>query len=115
MLFIIILILSLITGFITPWWLAAIIAFVTAVYAGKKPAQAFWSGFIAVFIVWIVLILFKTVPNNHVLADRVAILFHLPHWTFLLIITALLGGLVGGMSALSGFLVRRAFWVKEHS
>jgi hypothetical protein len=109
MLFIIILILSLIAGFITPWWVAAIIAFVTALYAGKKPAQAFWSGFAAVFIVWVVLALFKSVPNNHVLASRVAVLFHLPGWTILLILTSLIGGLVGGMSALSGVLVRKAF------
>jgi hypothetical protein len=109
MLFIIILILSLIAGFITPWWVAAIIAFVTALYAGKKPGQAFWSGFAAVFIVWVVLALFKSVPNNHVLASRVAVLFHLPGWTILLILTSLIGGLVGGMSALSGVLVRRAF------
>jgi hypothetical protein len=107
MLFIIILILSLIAGFITPWWAAAIVAFVAALYAGKKPAQAFWSGFMAVFIVWVVLILFKTIPNNHILASRVAVLLHLPGWTILLFTTALIGGLVGGMSALSGFLVRR--------
>lgn len=109
MLFIIILILSLIAGFITPWWAAAIIAFVTALYAAKSPSQAFWSGFLAVFIVWAVLILFKTVPNDHILASRVAVLFHLPHWTLLLIITALIGGLVGGMSALSGLMVKRVF------
>lgn len=107
MLFIIILILSLIAGFITPWWVAAIVAFVAALYAGKKPAQAFWSGFMAVFIVWVVLILFKTVPNNHILASRVAVLLHLPGWSILLFVTSLIGGLVGGMSALSGFLVRR--------
>ncbi|MES2279672.1 MAG: hypothetical protein V4592_26795 [Bacteroidota bacterium] len=109
MLFIIILILSLIAGFITPWWAAAIIAFVAALYAGKKPVQAFWSGFGAVFIVWVVLALLKSVPNDHVLASRVAVLFHLPGWSILLILTSLIGGLVGGMSALSGVLVRKAF------
>lgn len=107
MLLIIILILSLIAGFITPWWAIAIIAFVAALYAGKKSVQSFWSGFGAVFIVWVVLALFKSVPNHHILASRVAVLFHLPHWGLLLFITALIGGLVGGLSALSGFLVRR--------
>jgi hypothetical protein len=109
MLFIIILILSLIVGFITPWWAVAIIAFVVALYAGKTPLQAFWSGFLAIFIVWVVLILFKSVPNNHLLASRVAVLFHLPGWTVLIFITGLIGGLVGGMSAMSGVLVRRSF------
>lgn len=109
MLFIIILILTLISGFITPWWAVAIIAFVASLYAGKKPAQAFWSGFGAVFIVWVVLCLVKSIPNDHILAARMATLFGLPHWTLLLFVTALVGGLIGGMSALSGFLVRRLF------
>jgi len=109
MLFLIILILSLIAGFITPWWAAAIIAFVAALYAGKKPGQAFLSGFFAVFIVWVVLALFKSVPNNHVLASRVAVLFHLPGWSILLIMTAIIGGLVGGMCAMSGVFVKRLF------
>lgn len=108
MLFILILILSLIAGFITPWWAAAIIAFVMGVYAGRKPGQAFMSGFAAVFITWVVLALIKSIPNNHVLASRVAVLFHLPGWSILLIVTALIGGLAGGMSAMSGVLVRRA-------
>lgn len=107
MLFLIIFILSLISAFITPWWVAAIIAFMAALYAGKTPAQSFWSGFAAVFVVWVVLALFKSVPNNHVLASRVAVLFHLPGWTVLLILTAFIGGIVGGMSALSGLMVRR--------
>ena len=109
MLFIIIFVLTLIAGFITPWWAAAIIAFVSALYAGKKPGQAFWSGFLGVFIVWVMLILFKTIPNNHILASRVATLFYMPHWTILLFITALIGGLVGGMSAMSGVLVKKVF------
>jgi len=107
MLFILILILTLISGFITPWWAMAIICFVMALYAGKKPAQAFWSGFGAVFIVWTVLALVKSIPNDHLLAARMAVVFNLPHWTLLLFVVSLVGGLVGGISALSGFLVRR--------
>ena len=109
MLFIIILILSLIAGFITPWWVTAIICFIMALYAGKTPSQSFWSGFLAIFIVWLVLILFKTVPNDHVLASRVTVLLHLKRWYLLLSITALTGGVVGGMSALSGLMVKRLF------
>lgn len=109
MLFIIILILSLIAGFVAPWWVAAIIAFVAALCAGKKPGEAFLSGFLAVFIVWVVLALFKSIPNNHVLASRVAHLLPLDgNWVLLLFITALIGGLVGGMTAMSGVFVRRA-------
>lgn len=109
MLFFIIFILCLITSYVLPWWAVAIIAFAAAIYAGVKPAQSFWSGFGAVFLVWVIIALFKSVPNNHLLAMRVAVLFNLPHWLILLGVTATIGGLVGGLAALSGLFVKRVF------
>ncbi len=109
MLFFIILILSLVVSFVMPWWIVAIIAFVAALFIAKSAAHAFLSGFAAIFVVWIVLVLFKSVPNNHILAGRIATMFHLPNWILLLLATALIGGLVAGMAALSGLLVRQSF------
>ena len=109
MLFLIILILSFASGYFLPWWVVAIAAFLAAFFVGKTSGKSFWSGFIAVFIGWTVLALFKSIPNDHILADRVVQLFPIPrHWIWLLLITALIGGLVGGMAALSGILLRRA-------
>jgi hypothetical protein len=109
MLFLIILILSLVSGFFLPWWVMAIAAFLTAFFIGKTSGQSFWSGFTAVFISWTALALFKTIPNDNILVKRVAVLFQLPNWILVLIITALVGGLVGGFAALSGTLLKRAF------
>ena len=110
MLFLIILILSFASGYFLPWWVVAIAAFLAAFFVGKTSAQSFWSGFAAVFIVWTVLALFKSIPNDNILAGRVVQLFPLPNnWIWLLILTALIGGLVGGMAALSGVLLKRAF------
>ncbi|SDS30678.1 hypothetical protein SAMN05216490_0917 [Mucilaginibacter mallensis] len=110
MLFLIILILSYAAGFFMPWWVAAIVAFLAALWIGKTPGRSFWSGFFGVAFVWVALALFKTVPNDHILATRVAHMFTLPGWGYLLALTAVIGGLVGGMSALSGILVRRLIW-----
>ena len=109
MLFLIILILSFASGFFLPWWVVAIAAFSAAFFAGKTAGQAFWSGFLAVFIVWMVLALFKSIPNDHILASRIAQLFQLPGWGYLLLITGIVGGLVSGFAALSGLLLKRAF------
>jgi hypothetical protein len=109
MLFLIILILSFASGYFLPWWVVAIAAFLGAFIIGKTPAQSFWSGFSAVFIVWTVLALFKSIPNDHMLASKVVQLFFLNNWIWLLVITALIGGIIGGMSALSGVLLKRAF------
>jgi hypothetical protein len=110
MLFLIILILSFASSYFLPWWVAAVIAFLAAVFIGKTSGRSFWSGFGAVFVVWVILALFKSIPNDNILASRVIQLFPLPHnWVLLLVITALIGGLVGGMAALSGILMKKAF------
>jgi len=109
MLFLLIFLLSLATSYVLPWWAVAAISFALSVYAGTRPRQAFWSGFGAIFIVWVIIALFKSIPNNHMLAKRVAELFGLPNWLLLLFVTALIGGLVGGVAALAGFYVKRVF------
>jgi hypothetical protein len=110
MLFLIILILSFASGYFLPWWVVAIAAFLAAFFIGKTPRGSFWSGFAAVFIGWTVLALFKSIPNDHILASRVVQLFPLPNnWLYLLAITALIGGLVGGMASLSGVYLKKAF------
>lgn len=117
MLFLIILILTYAAAFFMPWWVAVIIAFGAALLMGSrlpvasvKPWRSFWAGFFGVAVAWIILALCKSIPNDNILAGRVAVMFHLPGWIWLLAVTAIIGGLAGGMSALSGALVRKAFW-----
>jgi hypothetical protein len=110
MLFLILLILSFISTYLLPWWAVAIVIFLVTLFMGKTSGRTFLSGFAAVFISWAVLALFKTIPNDNLLAKKVAVLFPLGgNWVLLLLITAIIGGLVGGMSALSGVLLKKAF------
>src|SRR3569833_274871 len=109
MLFVIILILTFVCSYLLPWWFAAVIAFGAALVLAKKPVRAFLAGFLAIFISWGILALLKSVPNDNILATRVAHLMQLPNWVALLIAASLIGGLVDGMSALSGALMRKAF------
>jgi len=109
MLFSLILLLAFICGYLVPWWVACILAFGAAWFLGKTSGQAFWSGFCGLGLAWLALALLKSFPNEHILATRVAQLFHLPHWLWLLLITVLVGALAGGMSALSGLIVKRVF------
>jgi len=107
MLFLVILILCFASGYFLPWWIVAIAAFLAAFFIGKKPGSSFLSGFAAVFIVWAVLALFKSIPNDHIMAKRMAEVLPVHNWILLLLVTALIGGLVGGMAALSGVLLKR--------
>jgi len=110
MLFFIILISSLVVSFVLPWWIVAIISFLSALFIAKTSAHAFWSAFAAIFIVWVVMALFKSVPNKHILAIRMAHVLPLGgHWVLLLLVTAIIGGLVAGMAAMSAHLIRQVF------
>ncbi|HZY37630.1 MAG TPA: hypothetical protein VFE53_13325 [Mucilaginibacter sp.] len=110
MLFLIILVLVFAGSFFLPWWAAAIIAVIAALICGGKAGKAFWSGFGAIFVAWTILALMKSIPNDNILASRVVHLFPLPNnWIWVLVVTAVIGGIVGGMAALSGALLRRAF------
>ena len=109
MLFLVILILTFICSYFLPWWFAAIIAFGASLAMSKKPGSAFLAGFLGVFAAWAILALLKSVPNDNILAARVAHLMQLPNWVALLIAASFIGGLVGGMAALSGALLRKAF------
>lgn len=112
MLFLVILILSFLCSYFLHWWIIAVIAFLAAFFINKKPGISFLSGFAAVFVAWAILALLKSIPNDNILAERVAKLFQLPNWMLLLLVTAFIGGLVGGMAALSGALVKKAFKIK---
>ena len=108
-LFLIILILSFASAYFLPWWIVALIAFLAAYFLGKKSGLCFLSGFGGVFVAWAILALLKSIPNDNMLANKVANLFQLPSWILLLLVTSIVGGLVGGMAALSGVLVKKVF------
>jgi hypothetical protein len=108
-----VIIVSLILQFFLPWWIIALIAFVLASWKAQSTGHAFGSGFLAIFFLWIIMGLVRSVPNEHLLANRVGEMFMLPpgsfNWLFMLLATGIIGGLVGGISALAGFLSANAF------
>ena len=100
-----------------PWWITGIIAFALAIWQAKSGKHAFGSGFGAIFLLWMVISLWQSLPNENILAQRVSQLLMLPNWSFawvfVVLITSIIGGLVAGFAALSGFLVRIAFIKKQ--
>lgn len=113
MLFILILITSLLLQFFLPWWIIAPIAFGLAFWKAVSGKNAFISGFGAVFILWIIMGLIQSLPNENLLANRVGEMLMLPltsyNWIVVLIATGLIGGLSAGMAALAGFYTSDAF------
>ena len=118
MLFLLILILSLILQFFLPWWIIGLVAFGLAFWKANRAGQAFAAGFGAIFLLWIIMGLVNSIPNENLLANRVGEMLLLPlnsfNWIIVLLVTGLIGGLVAGLSALAGFYTAAAFKKPGH-
>lgn len=107
-------VLALLLQLILPWWSAPLVAFLVAISFEQTPLKAFLNGFGAIFLLWFVSALAITVYNEGILAARLAILFSLPGGYLMVPVTGVVGGLAGGMAALSGSLIRKA-WKEKNS
>ncbi|MBI1779935.1 MAG: hypothetical protein HYR66_00975 [Sphingobacteriales bacterium] len=101
--------LSFAFGMYMPWWSVAFAAFIVAVLIPQTPGRSFLTGFIALFLLWGILTFYIDVQNEHILSQRVAELIIKSKSSFVMILlTALIGALVGGFAALSGSYLRKA-------
>lgn len=91
-----------------PWWAVSLLCFGTGYFSKLSAKQLFVAGFCSIFLLWAGVAAFIDFGNAHILATKIAMLFHLPNTYLLLLITGLIGGLVGGFSAMTaGFLSGR--------
>lgn len=92
-----------------PWWIIGIVALLVEVTVGKGDATKFYSGFYGVAIPWIALAAYIDYNSDSILTVRILEMFKLPTYGFVMvIITGLLGGLVGGLSSTVGGWIRQA-------
>ncbi len=92
-----------------PWWSIAPAAFIVAALIPQKPGKAFLTGFTALFVLWGGLSFWISNNNEHILANKISVLILKMDNPFLLIVvTALIGGLVGGFAALTGSYLRKS-------
>jgi hypothetical protein len=93
-----------------PWYTLAIPTFVIGfLHPNKKAYKSFIIGFVAVFLLWLVMIFLINVDNNSILANRLSLLFFKHQWVALLmLVNATIGGLVAGAAMLSGNYLRQA-------
>lgn len=91
-----------------PWWSIAIMAFIAGILIPQKPAMAFLSGFVAVFLLWILLSWWLSAANGHALAHKMSlIVLKTDNLPVLMLATGLIGGLVAGFAALAGSFLRK--------
>ncbi len=108
MVFIVILILAFALQSFFPWWVIIVVSFATCGIIGKTGKISFWQPLLAIIILWTGMALYKSLPNHHLLAGRVAEMFGLKAWPAILAVTALIGGLAAGISGYCGYHFRKA-------
>ncbi|GAB4026030.1 hypothetical protein [Spirosoma koreense] len=103
-------VLSLLVQLILPWWSLAIVAFLVCLWRSPAAATAFLYGFTGIALVWLGYALLIHLKTAGILTGRMSELIAKTHSDLIpLLITTILGGVVGGLAGLSGFLVRQAF------
>jgi hypothetical protein len=95
-------------GLQLPWWCIAVAAFVAALAIPQKTSKAALAGFLGIFLLWLVLAFVIKNKGGDLIATQIAYILKLNGNTILLIfVTGLIGGLVGGLGALTGSLGRK--------
>ena len=103
-------IVSFAAGFYLPFWSAALISFLVAVFIYQKPGMAYLAGFLSIFLLWGGLSWWIDAQNNSILSQKIASLFPLGgNGMLLILITAIVGAIIGGLSALSGSFLRKYY------
>ncbi len=92
-----------------PWWSLAIVSALLAVVLKLRPGKAFLAGLLGIALLWIAFLLWRDIPNEHILSERLAKLFSLPGYALFLTVTVVLGGIIGGLSAWAGAQLRLVF------
>jgi hypothetical protein len=94
--------LSAVAEYLLSWWSLAIVCFIVSILMKLNTGKAFLSGMIAIILLWTAWTLYYDLPNEHLLSGRMATVFSLPNTAAFIIVTALVGGIAGGLSAWSG-------------
>ena len=103
--FVAIIILAYFLELFLPWYSIAIAGFTMGFLLKSK--SNFWAGFLAIALLWFFAALIIESNAAGDLAERVALIFPLKHKLLLMLVASVLGGLVGGMAALTGSALRR--------
>ena len=101
-------VLGLATGLLLPWWTVVPVAVLVGWWRAPNGWQAFVAGLLGVALLRLVTAGYIHYRNEAILTTRIAAMAGIdPPW-LLLAITALIGGLIGGFAAATGFQLRRA-------
>lgn len=91
-----------------PWWSFVVTNLIISIALPIKPLQSFIAGALGVGALWAGLAFGIDLANNHILSTKVAQILPLGgSYIALIIVTAFVGALLGGLASLTGSFVRK--------
>jgi len=91
-----------IVQYFLPWWTMAVIALLAGYIFHNGGMVSFAAGFFGAGLLWLLMAYYMDYTTQSILTDKVNRLFPLN----VLVMTSVVGGLVGGLAALTGALMR---------
>lgn len=93
-----------------PWWVITIVCFLVGGIVGMRGFGSFVTGFLAIGLLWGAYAFYLDMESAGIMSSRMVDVFQGRFdGRMLILITALIGGLVGGMATLTGSLGRWIF------
>lgn len=94
---------------VLPWWSFVVTNFIIALAIPQKPLVSFLTGALGVGAIWAGLATGIDMANNHLLSSKVAQILPLNgSYVLLIVITAFIGFILGGMASLTAAYLRKA-------
>lgn len=106
-------ILGFVSDFYSVWWSAAVVAFIICLVMKPGGGKSFLAGFLGIALMWFAVSFIADMRNEHILAERMSVLFFkAKNPVLFLIVAAVVGGLVGGFSGWAGNALGKALTKK---
>lgn len=106
-------ILSYIAEQYLPWWSVVMASFLAALFIYTRSLNAFLAGFLGVGLLWFIFALSIDISTDSILTEKIAILFKMGQPLLLVVTTGFIGGIAGGLGALTGNQLLKIFTKKE--
>lgn len=106
--FIVAIILAFVWYYLLPfWWSSVPSSIFCGFWLAKSSWRAFAFGFLSNAFTWFILIMLKTMPNQNILAVKMANLFHVLNWQFLIILCLVVVGVLSGLISSTSFFAKQ--------
>lgn len=102
---IVIVLLSFLLQSFLPWWTMAVGAFATGLFFRQGGVRSFLAGLLGVGLLWLGMAWYLDSSTGSILTSKVAAIFPTKTVGLLLLITAVIGGLVGGFASMTGGII----------